>query len=742
MSSNEKAIIEVEEKAANEEYINNQIIDRKIFEKTKIGNISLSESDGEERRLKSEFDNSIINTLDRFFNVKELNEEEKNSLINIIDIIVNEKKLPVTNETYSIITRSIQNREFDTKDRAIIYTPHAKNYMTTASIFSRILNLELDRSEIEEPTKYQLEYTRYLINKFYNFIHCDKKTNVDVFTSNFKSSIYGDIINDDKIELLHKFLKEEEKGKCYICNKTIKSQMEIEHVLPFAFAAQYGGIGVKNYWQIVKKDTKINNNGNLVFDFGDKPYKKAQYSYKTADKQKYDKKFIINNNQVYLNKYELLFSLLEVRESHKCCNQIKSACVFIKRDGNGEYAPYIDGLTEYVNDVQQSKLYDCEHIEIDKGDIEKININLEKYFGLVANILNKMENKITEDFLTLDDQSSQTQLNNNEKERLKQFYDIVRIASFEYIIPPHIAEKIGKVETIENMHVIQAEKFILQAISKYSLKSDTYNNAEDYNSFSIISNKINEFFKKSINEEEINKQWNRIYKSTGRAGGRIRDTVKAIINGTLMFNFEKEEKEKVDKLNNLYNYYYPTTQKTNNIFLVLVSLIYARYVSNNIIFPADYEYIDFEKKIKKNNRSVKENLINISINLFIYILLGFKMYDGDIESYQYEEIFFYSPYNCEKMTQDKFEKVFNDLLESSEEYSVAETLSEMTNTETTDELDDITQQVNDLRIRLNEVTEEREKLIEENKELIQKTSKGGNRLTMRFRKNKNRTRKH
>ena len=660
-----------QEEQANEQQKEELIENRELIERTKISEITLTD----ERINPEEISNT--NNFLNFLNIEGFNEEEIKKLQQIIDIITNQKKLPVDPDTYNIMMRALQNRDFDARSRAIMYTPEAKPYMVTASIFSKILNLEFERTDIEESTKNQLAYTRYLIDIFYNKIGCKNTSTLDSFKEGFNRSIYKDILDDKNIELLWHFLKEEKKGICYICNKRIESQMEIEHVLPFAFAVQYGGIGLKNYWQIVKKDTKINNNGDLVFNF-DKPYKKAQYSYKTQNNEKLDKKFIINNNQVYLNKYELLFSLLEVRESHKCCNQIKSACVFIKRnDDTNEYTPHIDGLREYINELKSSDLYDCDKVQISNSDVINIHNNLINYFHLIASILNKIENSITEDVLTLTP-GSQVQLNDNEKERLREFYDIIRIASFEYIIPPHIAENLGKLSSADNMHAIQSEKFILKSISNYSLNYKTYNNEREQID-NIISNVIWDFLK-SLDRTDVWKeykdvQWKMIrQQDTTASQGKVNNAVKGIFNGTN--NFKLGDNMKIlDDLSKLYDNEMDSVEVKyrkggeDKKFLKIVSLIFSRHVSNNILFPADYEYSNFEKTIKNKSDFVKNILQKISMSLFYFILYGFQINDD-----QFKEIIFETPYNCENMTKDIFIETWVSLLNSCELYEVAKSI--------------------------------------------------------------------
>lgn len=663
-----------QEQKANEQQKEELIENRELVEGTKISEITLTDE-----RINSK-ETSNTNNFLNFLNTQDFNEEQLRKLQQIIGFIINEKKLPVDPDTYNIMMRAIQNREFDTRPRAIQFTPHAKKYMTTASIFSKILNLEFERTDIEESTKNQLAYTRYLIDTFYNKIGCNKKTDFEKFKTAFNRSVYRGILDDRNIDLLWNFLKEEKSGICYICNKRIESQMEIEHVLPFAFAVQYGGIGLKNYWQIVKKDTKINDNGDLVFDFGDKPYKKAQYSYKTQNNEKMDKKFIINNNQVYLNKYELLFSLLEVRESHKCCNQIKSACIFIEKPPfTNEYIPHIDGLKDYINEVKNSELYDCNSIEIVKDDVETINNNLINYFHLIATILNKIENAITEDVLTLTP-GSQTQLNDNEKEILKEFYDIIRIASFEYIIPPHIAENLGKLSSANNMHAIQSEKFILKAVSNYSLNYKTYHNEHneeekiDYQISRVIWDFLTSSDRTGVWKEDKDAQWKMIrQKDTTASQGKVNNAVRGIFNGTN--NFKLDNMKILDDLSKLYDNEMDIVEVKyrkggeDKKFLKIVSLIFSRHVSNNILFPDNYEYSNFEKKIKNKSDSVKNILQRISINLFNFILYGFYINDD-----QFEEIIFDSPYNCGNITKDIFIETWESLLNSCELYEVGESI--------------------------------------------------------------------
>ena len=658
------------------------ITERELIEETKITEISVTDDIPEfavtdERERDRDYIPEITNELNL---PRKVTDDDNAKLQEIINIIINENNLPVNDETYMIMMRAIQNNHFDTRGSVISFTPEAKKYMTTASIFAKILNLDFDRTEVEESTKNQLAYTRYLIKKFYEKINCDNTTEFSEFFEKMRNSCYADILDVNDTNLLWNFLKEEKTGTCYICNKEIVSQMEIEHVLPFAFAAQYGGIGLKNYWKLVKDNTRINDNGDLVFNF-DKPYKKVQYSYKTPNKEQFEKKFIINNGQVYLNKYELLFSLLEVRESHKCCNQIKSACVFIKRnDDTGEYIPNTNGLEKYIHELTTSKSYDCHTIIGFNSDITTINENLINYFKLIATILNKIENRITQDVLTLShgSQSQTSEEVNNEKKRLQQLYHIIRIASFEYILPPHISDNIGVISSSHNMNVIISEKFILKAISNYSLNYKSYNN-DNAKIDENISNSFWQFYKSNDKEnkwkQEKEAQWSRITNTDRKiSDAKVKDAVTCIFNGTNHFKLP-EGGMILNNLSKLYDNIMHSVEvkqskgQEEKIFLKIVSLIYARFISNNILFPEDNDYADFNKKITKSASTIKYNLQLISKNLFFFILYGFTINDD-----QYDDNLFENPYTANTMTKDIFIETLNSLLRSCGLYEIAESL--------------------------------------------------------------------
>merc|ERR1711871_1461735 len=104
-------------------------------------------------------------------------------------------------------------------------------------------------------------------------------------------------------------------------------------------------------------------------------------------------------------------------------------------------------------------------------------------------------------------------------------------------------------------------------------------------------------------------------------------------------------------------------------FLKIVSLIFSRHVSNNILFPDDYEYSNFEKTIKNKSDFVKNILQKISMSLFYFILYGFQINDD-----QFKEIIFEIPYNCENMTKDIFIETWVSLLNSCELYEVAKSI--------------------------------------------------------------------
>ena len=223
-------------------------------------------------------------------------------------------------------------------------------------------------------------------------------------------------INDQVQESLRNL---EDESICYICDQVIpgkrrtkngkttyewnQGEMEAEHILPFAYAAQYSCIPSKNMLKI-KEYLNLDDEGNLFIKLpDDKSIKDGKLIFFEDGVET-----IINNNEIVLNKWQVLLSLIEMRVSHKCCNQVK-ASLFIKRDEiNGNLYIMNNDIVNFFNAIVKQQSYGCPKVISKsplvnkKGRQDLINICINRYFSPICRVINNMEDAMKNNWYEFD----------------------------------------------------------------------------------------------------------------------------------------------------------------------------------------------------------------------------------------------------------------------------------------------------------------------------------------------------
>jgi len=328
-------------------------------------------------------------------------------------------------------------------------------------------NNMLKRQDIEENTGLQMKYAYHLndlLKKEFSMKCQPENTNDDekFICKIIKDKRWSDCFEDTKMI--------GDKWKCYICGGLINKdsyEMEIEHLLPFSFAAQYGMLVKKNTTSSIIKHGKLQSDHTYVDDpeypelkkinihqgslkmVNKKPGEDLKITYTTESKEK--KEIIIKDNEILLNPYQLLLSCLEMRPSHKCCNQIKSNALFIERDtkNNNKYIVRTEYIKNYLKTIIKTanKSGYKEDWFCDNGKdriSSSLNVNdrtkhLEKYFGLMCDILNEYERK---QFYHLFGKDGE--LNSDELRKAASLNIMVQLASFDAYLKPDQFDQVMK----------------------------------------------------------------------------------------------------------------------------------------------------------------------------------------------------------------------------------------------------------------------------------------------------------
>ena len=323
-------------------------------------------------------------------------------------------------------------------------------------------NNMLKRQDIEENTALQMKYAYHLNNLLREF---SKKCQPE--NTNDDEKFICKIIQDDRWSYcIEDTEMEDNKWKCYICGGLINQdpyEMEVEHLLPFSFAAQYGMLVKKNTTGAIIKHGKLQNDDTYEDDENypelkkinihqgslkmvTKDNKDLNIKYTTESKEK--KELTIKNNEVLLNPYQLMLSCLEMRPSHKCCNQIKSNALFIERDVKNhdkyivrtEYIKnYLKTIIKAANKTGYKEDWFCDY-DIDRIpsslNVDARTKHLEKYFGLMCDILNEYDDKLFNDLYKNDLYKNKKELDPETLRKAASLKIMVQLASFDSYLKP------------------------------------------------------------------------------------------------------------------------------------------------------------------------------------------------------------------------------------------------------------------------------------------------------------------
>lgn len=303
--------------------------------------------------------------------------------------------------------------------------PHGNNveYLVTAKPLLELLlspSTNESRQTASPADRSQYAFSKFLHNKYMEY---KEKYRIDYDKDDPISELIDKLNIGSQVEASLYNLQDE--SICYICNQKIagkiekkstragivntyqwkQGEMEAEHILPFAYAAQYSCIPSKS--MLANKHLlNIDDDGNLVINLD------------RNDPNVRDNKLIIHednvvtiltDNDIFLNKWQLLLSLLEMRVSHKCCNQVKKASLFIKRDQElGNLYILNNDIVNFFNAIVNEKSYGCPRI-IEKSPLKTkngrnklINQCVDTYFLPVVEVINDMENTMKNDWYKFD----------------------------------------------------------------------------------------------------------------------------------------------------------------------------------------------------------------------------------------------------------------------------------------------------------------------------------------------------
>lgn len=298
--------------------------------------------------------------------------------------------------------------------------PHGNNveYLVTAKPLLELL-LSPDTTESRQTAspadRSQYAFSKYLLN-IYNEYKLRYKS------ENRKNDPISQLIFDlginDQVQKSLENLQDE--SICYICDQVIpgktktkngkkiyewnQGEMEAEHILPFAYAAQYSCIPSKNMLKI-KEYLNLDDEGNLFIQIPDDKLTKDGKLIFFED----GVETIINNNEIVLNKWQVLLTLIEMRVSHKCCNQVKKASLFIKRDeDNGNLYIMNNDIVNFFNAIIKQQSYGCPKVISGSPLVNKkgrqglINTCIDTYFSPICRVINSMEDAMKNDWYEFD----------------------------------------------------------------------------------------------------------------------------------------------------------------------------------------------------------------------------------------------------------------------------------------------------------------------------------------------------
>ena len=182
---------------------------------------------------------------------------------------------------------------------------------------------KISRAGIERGTQSQLAYVN-IFNDKKQLLSAAGNLNVAVQQKfGGQSAISEEAFNDLKNDC------------CYICGLPLAPYpVEIEHILPFSFALQFHAIVGKD----MPKNLRLDASCNL--------YTPTDIFYK--------QKKLFNANQIIYSAAQVNLLCLEVRNSHKCCNQVKTNMLFIKQNNDKSWEPNYEYLNSYLNALYTS----------------------------------------------------------------------------------------------------------------------------------------------------------------------------------------------------------------------------------------------------------------------------------------------------------------------------------------------------------------------------------------------------
>lgn len=398
--------------------------------------------------------------------------------------------------------------------------------LSTARILLQVIlgnETLIERGDVEASTKVQLEFSKWLKGKFCKFIDklSKKKDTLGkekefIATMNQEINPYRYFFLNDKQEFDKEKVKNfrqclldiDEKGVCYICNKKITkshSSMEIEHILPFAVGSKFSAVIKKLETSLIKKLGSINSKGQLIYNIkntssGEPGTASKKYVIANADGVDKEHTIIVTGGDIYMNSFEVLLSLLEIRESHRCCNQIKCACVFMERENKiGKYILKEKVLQDFINAIQKNKKYDCKSIFKTSEKID--NTNLKKYFKLIAHLINKSELNMFNQWKRLSGTLDKT-IGSNEWNRFLEYIKMVRISNFAAMIPPAVYETTEMSKAITYVSPYIVEKVVKDKLNKQYLVIKTKGKKGIDKSLETLSNILDEIlFSEGIGEK-------------------------------------------------------------------------------------------------------------------------------------------------------------------------------------------------------------------------------------------------
>ena len=399
--------------------------------------------------------------------------------------------------------------------------------LSTARILLQVIlgnETLIERGDVEASTKVQLDFSKWLKGKFCKFIDklSRKKDTLGkekdfITTMNQEINPYRYFFLDDKQKFDEGKVKNfrqclldiDEKGVCYICNKKITkshSSMEIEHILPFAVGSKFSAVIKKLETSLIKKLGSINSKGQLIYNIkntssGEPGTASKKYVVANADGVDKEHTITVTGGDIYMNSFEVLLSLLEIRESHRCCNQIKCASVFVERENkNGKYILKEKVLQDFINAIQKNKKYDCKSIFKTSEKID--NTNLKKYFKLIAHLINKSELNMFNQWKKVRSGSLNKKLGSNEWNRFLEYVKMVRISNFAAMIPPAVFETTEMSKAITYVSPYIVEKVVKDKLNKQYLVIKTKGKKGIDKSLETLSNILNELlFSDGIGEK-------------------------------------------------------------------------------------------------------------------------------------------------------------------------------------------------------------------------------------------------